>query len=70
MTTQQPQVVEGSMVMGGGDQGDMVAAAEAQALREHYMTLIADRQQPLPSAEEHSLQAAIQQLANTFTVTH
>ena len=57
------------MVMGGGDQGDMVAAAEAQALREHYMTLIADRQ-PLPSAEEHSLQAAIQQLANTFTVTH
>ena len=69
MTTQQPQVVDGSMVMGGGDQGDMVAAAEAQALREHYMTLIADRQ-PLPSAEEHSLQAAIQQLANTFTVTH
>jgi len=62
------------MGMAGGDQGDITAAAEAQALREHYMSLIADRQQQqqqqLPASEEHSIQAALQQLTSIFTIPH
>lgn len=72
VTTHQPQEVE-AMGMAGGDQGDITAAAEAQALREHYMSLIADRQQQqqqLPASEEHSIQAALQQLTSIFTIPH
>ena len=69
VTTQQPQEAMG---MAGGE--ELTAAAEAQALREHYMSLIADRQQqqqlPPSCSEDHSIQAALQQLTSIFTVPH
>ena len=39
----------------------------AQALKDHYMTLITDKQLPT-HAEEQALQATLQQLATSFSL--